>query len=298
MGSQYRRKRFISLSSIVFFFCITQVVYSQKKGRSINEILIGDSVANLYNTKRGLNQNSISIQVSGAALSKANIQTKEGYYHLNSRLHSSFSAGMNYTINLNQEWGIYSGLHFNLTRSSFFKNIPNADLTGISRADDAPPLIYYKGIYNRLVVPVMAIRKFKFRKSGFWDIQGGIKLNYSGFSSDEGIGMSIADSNFQFTTIFDGEFKSNNNGKPWVSFSLGASKNLYLKNYNQLRIQLFAEFSKTSFLKGDYQITIPNKPITIGTYSVTGSCVGLSVEYIFTGANKRFIKQYEKKRNL
>ena len=163
---------------------------------------------------------------------------------------------------------------------------------GFSRSEDAPPLIYYKEVYNRLVVPVVAVKRIKFRERGFWDIQGGIKINYSGFSSDEGIGMSIADSSFQFTSIFDSEFKSNNNGKPWLSFSLGGSRNLYLKNYNQLRIQLFAEFTQTHFVKGNYQITVPSKPLTIGTYSIKGSCIGLSVEYVFTGYNRKFVKQF------
>ena len=108
--------------------------------------------------------------------------------------------------------------------------------------------------------------------------------------------MSVGDTNNQQIDIFNADFKSNNNLKPWISFSLGAAKNFLLKNKNLITVELFGELSNTDFLKADYEITIPNKPVTRGTYSVTGSCLGLSVEYTFTGVNKRLVRSYQQKK--
>jgi len=47
-----------------------------------------------------------------------------------------------------------------------------------------------------------------------------------------------------------------------------------------------ADISPTYFLEGNYEFTIPNKPVTSGTYKISGSSLGLSVQYIFTGKNK------------
>ena len=273
---------------LVFF---TQIIAAQNQNRVTDNI---DSTKN--NFTEVFQKNNISIQIKAEALPKANFKTHEGYYHLFSRPHSSFSAGLNYIFNLNDAWSFYSGLHFNLTKSNYFGNIPPADLTGSGVfISEEPPLIYDKEVYYRLFVPLIAKRRFKFSESGFWDVRSGINLNYSGFSSDVGIGMSVGDTNNRQIHFFNSSFKSNNNFKPWISFSLGAAKNFLLKNKNLLAVELFCELSNTDFLKADYEITIPDKPVTRGTYSVTGSCLGLSVEYTFTGVNKRLVHSYQQK---
>lgn len=284
---------FLILTLILF----SQISYSQKKDKLHKSLTSKDSAAILRNRENIFAQNNFSIQIKACALPKANIKTTEGYYHLNSKLHSSFSAGLNYTTNFNNIWVFYSGLHLNITRSNFYKNVPNSDLPGFSRVEDAPPLIYYKDIYTKLVLPAMIMCRFKFDKTGFWDIRAGINLNYSGYSQDENIGMSVSDTNNQQVPVFYAGYTSNNNQIPWISYSLGTSRNLYLKNNDLMIIELFLEYSNTPFLKCDYNITIPNKPITRGTYSVTGSCIGLSIEYTFTRAN-RVEKELKKKRFL
>lgn len=293
-----KRKGQVFLSFIllfIIFITFAQISYAQYQNKVIKD-LIANHNSNKNNFTKILQPHNLGIQIRYSILPKANIHTSEGYYRLNSKLHSSFSAGLNYIINLNNLWGIYSGLYLNITKGNFYKNIQNSDLmvTGIVRSQHTPPLIYYKDIYFRVVVPVMAVRRFHFHKFGFWDIQAGINLNYSGFSGDEGIIMSVGDTNNHQVNVFNADFKSNNNLKPWVSLSLGTSKNLLLKNKNLVAFSLFLELSQTDFLKSDYEITIPNKPITRGTYSVTGSGMGLSVQYIFTGTNKRLVRNYQK----
>lgn len=261
----------------------------RKDGIIDNEVIKNDYI-------KLLKGNKVGIHIAASMLPKAKIHTIEGTSFLNSKLHSSFNAGLSYLINFNYLWGIYSGISLNITKINFYKYISNSDLSGsgIVISDDTPPLIYYNGIYPRLILPVVMTRRFHFNKKGFWDIGAGVKLNYSGFSSDEEIGMSVGDTNNYQINIFNANFKSNNHLKPWLSLSLETSKYLLLNNKNLLSFSLFLEWSKTDFLKSNYEITIPGKPVTSGIYSVTGSCIGLSVQYIFTGANKRLVKTFQK----
>lgn len=280
---------------ILLFVSLAHISFAQYQNKAMKGSIINEN-SNETNFAKISMHNNISIQISYSVLPKANINTSEGYYRLNSRLHSSFSGGLNYIVNINDLWGIYSGLYLNITKSNFHKNLSNSDFmgTGIISPEDAAPLIDYKDIFFRVVVPVMAVRRFHFNNIGFWDIQAGINFNYSGLSSDELITMSVGDTNNRQVNVFNADFRSNNNLKPWVSLSLGISRNLFLKNKNLIAFSLFLELSNTNFLKSDYEITIPNKPITRGTYSVTGSCMGLSLKYILTGTNKRLVRSYQK----
>jgi hypothetical protein len=288
MFCSLRRKEFLLIIFVILFLALGYNSSAQ------NNIVKHEVARNDY--IRILKGNKVGIRITASALPKAKIYTNEGLYRLNSKLYSSFYAGLGYLINFNYLWGICSGLSLNITKINFYKYIPNSDLSGsgIMLSDDTPPIIYYKDIYARLSLPVLLMRRFHFTKKGFWDIRAGIKLNYSGFSGDKEIGMSVGDTNNYQINIFNANFKSNNDLKPWLSFSMGISKNLLLKNDNLLSFTLFLEYSNTDFLKSDYEITIPNKPITRGTYSVTGSSIGLSLQYIFTGANKRLVRTYQK----
>jgi hypothetical protein len=51
-----------------------------------------------------LKQKRIGIQIKGNVLPKSTINTIEGNYHLQSRIQSSFSAGINYQPNPGNAW--------------------------------------------------------------------------------------------------------------------------------------------------------------------------------------------------
>jgi hypothetical protein len=236
-------------------------------------------------------QNKISVEITGAILPKARINNIEGNYTLNSKLQSSFSLGLDYDFGALHSWIFESGIHINLTKRNFFLLIPDSDLDGYPPSEGAPQ-IEDKEVYFKITMPFIVKKIFQFNRKGFWDINGGIKLNYSGFSTDEGIGSSIADTSFQSTNIFYGEFTSNNGKKPWLTFTVGLSRSLWLDNENILTVGLFSEFSGTDYLYGEYEITIPNKPISKGTLAVSGSCLGMTVRYTFTGLNRKFVKSH------
>jgi hypothetical protein len=60
-----------------------------------------------------------------------------------------------------------------------------------------------------------------------------------------------------------------------------------------LRINLLANFSATKVVNFNYSIDVTGKPESTGIYSAKLSYVGLSISYIFTGANRRLLKLYE-----
>jgi len=263
--------RCFSLSlNVLFLFC------AQK-----NSAQSSDHLVNRY---------IISIQTNACVLPKANIKTFEGNYHLRSALQSSFSIGVNYQINFTSSWGFGSGLRLDVIKTNFFLHIPDSDLPGYFSTGGAPQ-IESKDIYPRLVVPIKIVRNINYNDKGFWDLNAGINVNYSGFSNDVIITTSIADSNFQLNQIFYGDFTSDNNKKAWITFNLGTAKSLLLKNNNLFAVGIFLEWSSTDFIKGEYEITVPNKPLTRGIYKISGSLLGLSLKYVFTGIDRKLISK-------
>ncbi|HEV8082836.1 MAG TPA: hypothetical protein VGP55_06530, partial [Chitinophagaceae bacterium] len=87
-----------------------------------------------------------------------------------------------------------------------------------------------------------------------------------------------------------------NNLKPWINFNVGGGYSIFLSNYNFLRVNLTANFSATKVVNFNYTIDVSGKPQSSGTYSANLSYVGLSINYIFTGVNKRLLRFY--KRNI
>ena len=264
---------YFSLSFIILFLFCTQKNFAQYNDKLVNRYIIG-------------------IQTNACVLPNANIKTIEGNYHLRSALQSSFSIGVNYQQNFTRLWGFGSGLRLDIIKRNFFLHIPDSDLPGYLSTEGAPQ-IESKEIYPRLVVPIKIIRNFNYNDRGFWDLSAGINVNYSGFSEDVTITTSIADSNFQLKRIFYGDFTSDNNKKAWITFNLGTAKSMILKNNNLFAVGIFFEWSFTDFIEGEYEITVPNKPLTRGIYKISGSLLGLSIKYAFTGINRKLIKKYQ-----
>lgn len=264
-----KRKEYFSFI-VLFLFC-AQKNFAQYSDELVNRYIIG-------------------IQTNACVLPKANIKTFEGNYHLRSALQSSFSIGVNYQINFTPSWGFSSGIRLDLIKRNFFLHIPDSDLPGYLSTGGAPQ-IESKEIYPRLVVPIKIVRNFNYNDKGFWDLSAGINVNYSGFSDDVIITTSIADSNFQLKQIFYGDFTSDNNKKAWISFNFGSAKSMILKNNNLIAVGIFFEWSFTDFIKGEYEITVPNKSLTRGIYKISGSLLGLSLKYAFTGINRKLISK-------
>jgi hypothetical protein len=86
-----------------------------------------------------------------------------------------------------------------------------------------------------------------------------------------------------------------NNNAPWVNYNIGGGYSLFLSNYNFLRINVIANLSAKKLVNFNYTINVTGKPQSTGTYSANLSYIGVSLNYIFTGANKKLVKLYKKK---
>lgn len=273
MNLQITRKRIYSLSCILLFFFVMKPALPQDK-----TLYMFDSI---------LPHHYFGVILEAAPLPKGNISTITGNYRLNSRLQSSFSAGFIYQVNLDYKWNIRYGLELNVMNTNYYMHIPDTDLRGYPSTSGAPQ-IEDKQVYFKLSLPILLTYNFSFSKCGFYSIHAGGKINYSGLSSDETTNVQMVDYSGQFTTLFSGDFASNNNNKPWISYVGNASKTFLLRNGGLFSIDLFGELSFTKFIRGNYQILVPNKPVSDGTYSVNGSCIGISLQYLFPKPRKNF----------
>lgn len=267
--------------------------YSLCQVTSKTENLFTDQAKHINNEK-GFKRSHISLEISIAMQPKANISRTEGNYTLQSSHKPAYDGGINYIYNVNEHLLISSGFHVVLGERNFFANVPSED---VSRYRVSGRLIIWdKGLWGALRVPLLVEKKINTTKAGLVSLKAGLNLRYSGFVTDlEMYGGGIGDSNNNYTPIFSASFSGDNNNKPWITVLAGASKLFVLDNKNILSIGLQADISATYFFKGNYKITIPDKPVTSGTYKINGTSLGLSVQYIFTGANKRLIRSYQKK---
>ena len=233
-------------------------------------------------------KNNIKLQIGYGVIPNGVIEVKEGIYDLYTKPHSIYSVDLIYQVNLNPSWSVNTGIGFMIIKSNFFEKIPINDLigTGISRQEDSPPIIYYKGAYPRFSLPILLQKRSKIINRSFFEFNGGFNINYNGFSKDERIIMNVADSNNQSINIFNANYKSNNNHKPWFGLLLGCGKGFFLRDLNVVTVSLSAEVNTTKFLSADYEIIIPNKPISTGRYSVKGPLLQLSHGYVFRGTHK------------
>jgi hypothetical protein len=170
------------------------------------------------------------------------------------------------------------GAEIHLLSTNYFLHIQDNELLGFLSTGGAPQ-IQDKEVYFKIALPVLLSYRLGKREKGGYSLTAGIKVNYSGFSSDLSTSTQIVDASFQRETIFRGEFKSSNDKRPWVTFAAGIGKNIYLRGKSALSVALLFELSRTNFIKGTYTITVPNQTVTTGSYAVRASSVGIGVQY-------------------
>lgn len=246
-------------------------------------------------SRKSIKRGNIGFELTLSILPKAKIKSYEGSYKLKSHLQSSYDIGLNYLYNVKRGVTISTGLHFVVGKANFFLDVPTQDLIRYNILDGRK-IIESKELWGAFRIPLVIEKKINIKRKNQTLLRAGLNLRYSGLMTDLVIsGGGILDSNNQVISLFSGFFAGKNNYKPWISFLVGAGKVFSLKNKNDISICLQADISGTFFYTGTYEITIPNQPITSGTYKVNGTSLGLSVQYIFTGYNKQLLRSYQKK---
>lgn len=237
--------------------------------------------------------NHFSFEYSKLVAPKANISKQTGNYPISSSSVPGSKLGLLYHINFNSQYSlnigaeaIIEGTNFILT---FYKN------------DFSPPLnqdYFFTGKQTRagnllIRVPLIVEKRFWYAEKNFISIEAGIGINYSTGSDLDSRGYIVENSNDSVFQVAKINVDANNNAKPWISYLLSVAHSWRLKNNNYLQLGFGSNLSFTKYLNGTYSITIPDKPLTSGSYSSTGTYNALFLRYTLTNGNYHLRRQYE-----
>jgi hypothetical protein len=256
--------RLIAFLHVVALLSLTKEVHAQRRFHSTT-----DSIPPRH---------YFAFRVESGVLVEKPVTTLTGNYQLQSKPQGSFSGGFIYQLNMSRRWNTSYGLLLNIVSANYYLHIPDSDLKGFPSTGGAPQILD-KQVYYRASVPVFLTYNFKFSNKGFYGLHAGGKLHYSGGGTDMSLGVVMYDSSRRPNNLFKGHFTYNDG--VWFSYTAGVSKTVLLENGGLLSFDLFGELSGANFIHGDYQVTVPNQPVTTGDYKIKGSCVGLSLQYYF-----------------
>lgn len=227
--------------------------------------------------------NHISILITPSHYGKVNIKKQQGNHELTSEKQIGVTAGFMHYTNFSKSYSFIKGLHVSIAGRDEVYRIPvNTD--HFELFEDGKPSQEYDLVH--VSVPLW-IEKRWFNNTGrFLNCFAGINLRYSLTSSEEEMESFYGNSNGTNTKFHSWLLNLNNEGKPWINYNLGGGYSWILSNNNILQTNILINYSNTKFVDGTYQFTLPNEPITEGTYSIKGSFIGISCNYIFTKNKK------------
>jgi len=238
--------------------------------------------------------NHIQFSYSTLANFKAGLNRKSGDHPVSTNMAPGFLISFKYSVNFNNEYSFITGPETMILGRNF--------ITSFNKNDFSPPLTKNyelrgaNSYLGTLVIslPLLLEKRWIYAKTKFFIVNTGLRLNVSTGADFDVFSILLLNTNNGFYNAGEVDVYANNDAKPWVSFPVNASHSWLLKNNNLLQLSICSNISFTKYVNGTYQIVIPNKPLTSGQYSSTGTFVGLSFIYVFTNANYRIRKAYEK----
>ena len=242
--------------------------------------------------------NHIQFNFSPLSDFKANLEETEGNYPVNATATPGLLLGFKYEINFNNEYGLIIGPEAGLVGRNF-----NA---AFNKNDFSPPLVKdyrFHGIDSYLAdlilsFPVLFEKRMLYADTRYFFANAGLLFNISTSADFDDFEMFVMDVNNNFYNVASIDVYANNDATPWISIPVNAGHAWLLKNNNVMQLAITANISFTKYVNGTYEVDTPNKPLAEGRYSSTGSYIGLSMNYIFTNANYRIRKEYEKRKKF
>lgn len=228
---------------------------------------------------------------------KARIKKESGPYTMRSAHMEGLEAGFDYHIHFRGDYSLIIGLHGGASARNFILFIPAADF---------PPEVGHDYIDNGALTrefdfymsaPLLVEKRWMTRPNRHWNLLAGVNVRYYPDEFYELMTSWVQTTDGQMLQIVNFDLEVGNAFKPWLNYNIGGGHTWLLGNNNLLRLNLLANFSGHELVKGTYQITVPGKEPTSGTYAANLSYLGLSVSYLLTGTNKRLRKLYEKQLN-
>ena len=238
----------------------------------------------------------LSFSVSPYIVNKVKATPISGNYHLKTVYQEGVEAGADYHFNFNKNYSLIVGLHGGAAARGFKLFITRSDFNPNLKFDvnETPQTNRIWDFY--INAPIWIEKRWLMKNNNFWSVLFGANVRYYPIRNfGEGFGVNYPDVNGNYVQVVNINDSIGNNLRPWVNYNIGGGYSFLLQNNNFLQFNLLANFSNKKMVNGVYQINVTGKPQSTGTYSANLSYVGLSLSYIFTGANKRLRKIYESK---
>lgn len=218
---------------------------------------------------------------------------QSGPYSMSASNVPGIEAGANYFINFDKDYALILGAHVGFSGRNFKLFISKSDFNPNLEND-----IDFRGRLTKdydiyLSAPVWFEKRWTRKNNSIWNVDAGLNVRFDPNEEFYIYDYGGRDTNGQYVPVLSMDGYIGNNWKPWINYNIGGGYSMFLSNYNFLRINLLANFSATKIANFNYTIDVTGKPQSTGTYSANLSYVGLSISYIFTGANKRLLKLYE-----
>lgn len=239
--------------------------------------------------------NHLLFDFSALSGKKARIKKQSGDHPVSSDGSLGLLLSFKYSINFNNTYSLITGAEAMLLG----RNI----VTSFDKDDFNPALIkdysltgketYYADMV--LSLPVMLQRRWLYAGKQYLFADIGFRINFSTGSDVDSYSVYLQNVNNGYYEAAGVNVVANNDAKPWVSFPVNIGHAWLLRNNNVLQLAVCSNISFTKYVNGNYYIDIPGRPLTTGSYSSSGSYIGLSMHYVFTNANYRIRKAYERK---
>jgi hypothetical protein len=239
--------------------------------------------------------NHIQFNFSILSTFKARLTETKGDYPVKATATPGLLLGFKYAINFNNYYSLLTGPEAAIAGRNF--------IVSFYKNDFYPPLIkdyHFKGIDTYLAdlilsLPVFLEKRILYSNTKYVFFQAGVRLNISTGADADYFDLLVMDTNNNFYHAANVDVMANNNAKPWISLPINFGHAWLLRNNNGLQLAITSNISFTKYVNGIYQVTMPNQPLTEGSYSSTGSYIGLCMNYVFTNANYRIRKQIERR---
>lgn len=275
---------FYTIKPLTILLFINNTAWAQQSSINKNTIL----------TDFVFKGNHIQLDFSGLLVFKARLEKNSGSYPVDTRSSRGEKIGFHYQINLNNTLSVKSGVEGTLTG----RNI----ITSFKKTDFSPPLKEDFQINRKnstlkelvLSIPIAMEKRWLYTNTKYFLVNGGPRLNWSAGGDFNVFLILLQDENNNIIDGGDVLVDANNEKRPWISLFSNVGHAWLLKNNNILQVLLISNLSFTRYVNGTFSIIVPNQLITTGPYSSNGSFIGLSVNYVFTNANYRIRKAYEK----
>lgn len=261
-------------ASVLFFIFLFQYAHAQ------------DTIANRQERMRELFiRNHISFSLIPLITEKARVESRKGPYTLGSKPVRGVEVGFNYHLNFDERYSIIYGIHGGISVRNYSLFVPKEDFTPQEDEDFYESTKSTQTVDFYLSFPVFLERRWRVEK-GFWNLQTGANIRFYPDQFSETISHMKDDNAGSWYDIILLELEVGRNHKPWIDYNLAGGYGRLLKNNNFIRLNLIANFSKTSITRGSYLIHIPGQVDSEGSYASRHSYIGLALSYMMGNRNK------------